>query len=101
MFLYFLKTVSLMLSNQVTTQQADAADEDTIAGICKQALQDEGRLDVFFANVRDFSRELTHVAQRPRLGWHCYRYPACGDNLEAVYGSHARQRAIVSPVVVG
>ncbi|KAI0745542.1 NAD-P-binding protein [Earliella scabrosa] len=36
---------------KVTTQQADAADEDTIAGICKQALQDEGRLDVFFANA--------------------------------------------------
>ena len=36
----------------MTTFQADASDEDTIAGVCKQALQEEGRLDVFFANVR-------------------------------------------------
>lgn len=37
---------------QVTTIQADAADEAAISGVCKQALQEEGRLDVFFANVR-------------------------------------------------
>ncbi|KAI0779637.1 NAD-P-binding protein [Fomes fomentarius] len=36
---------------KVTTQQADAADEDAVSRICKQALQDEGRLDVFFANA--------------------------------------------------
>lgn len=35
----------------VTTIQADAADEKAIAGVCKQALAEEGRLDVFFANV--------------------------------------------------
>lgn len=37
---------------KVTVLQADAADEKAIAGICKQALDEEGRLDVFFANVR-------------------------------------------------
>ena len=37
---------------QVTTIQADAADEAAISGVCKQALQEEGKLDVFFANVR-------------------------------------------------
>ena len=36
---------------KVTTAAADAADEDTISGICEQALREEGRLDVFFANV--------------------------------------------------
>ncbi|KAI0633466.1 NAD-P-binding protein [Trametes polyzona] len=36
---------------KVTTIQADAADETAIANICKQTLQDEGRLDVFFANA--------------------------------------------------
>ncbi|RDX44891.1 NAD(P)-binding protein [Polyporus arcularius HHB13444] len=36
---------------KVTTQQADAANEETIAQLCKQALQEEGRLDVFFANA--------------------------------------------------
>jgi NAD(P)-dependent dehydrogenase (short-subunit alcohol dehydrogenase family) len=37
---------------KVTTLQADAADETAISSVCEQALQDEGRLDVFFANVR-------------------------------------------------
>ncbi|OAX44119.1 NAD(P)-binding protein [Rhizopogon vinicolor AM-OR11-026] len=36
---------------KVTTIQADAADETAIAKVCQQALQDEGRLDVFFANA--------------------------------------------------
>jgi len=36
---------------KVTILQADAADEDAISGVCKQALQEEGRLDVFFANA--------------------------------------------------
>jgi NAD(P)-dependent dehydrogenase (short-subunit alcohol dehydrogenase family) len=36
---------------QVTTIQADAADEAAISGVCKQALNEEGKLDVFFANV--------------------------------------------------
>lgn len=31
--------------------QADAADEQAISGVCKQAMQEEGRLDIFFANV--------------------------------------------------
>jgi len=36
---------------KVTTIQADAADEAAISGVCKQALQEEGRMDVFFANA--------------------------------------------------
>ncbi|KAI0661436.1 NAD-P-binding protein [Cubamyces menziesii] len=36
---------------KVTTVQADAADETAVSNLCKQALQDEGRLDVFFANA--------------------------------------------------
>jgi len=36
---------------KVTTLQADAADETAISSVCEQALKDEGRLDVFFANV--------------------------------------------------
>lgn len=36
---------------QATVQQADAADEDAIKSVCEQALKEEGRLDVFFANV--------------------------------------------------
>ncbi|KAF8161198.1 hypothetical protein B0H34DRAFT_781794 [Crassisporium funariophilum] len=42
---------------KVTTLQADAADEIAISGVCKQALQEEGRLDVFFANAGVASRD--------------------------------------------
>ena len=40
--------------SQVTTEQADAADETAISGVCELALREEGRLDVFFANVTAF-----------------------------------------------
>ena len=40
-----------MSAIKVTTVQADAADETAVKNICEQALKDEGRLDVFFANV--------------------------------------------------
>ncbi|KAG8784830.1 hypothetical protein FRC12_018247 [Ceratobasidium sp. 428] len=36
---------------KVTVQQADAADEEAISAICKRAIKEEGRLDVFFANA--------------------------------------------------
>ncbi|KAI0344740.1 3-oxoacyl-reductase [Trametopsis cervina] len=36
---------------KATVVQGDAADEETIAQLCKRALQEEGRLDVFFANA--------------------------------------------------
>jgi len=36
---------------KVTTIQADAADDAAISGVCKQALRDESKLDVFFANA--------------------------------------------------
>ncbi|KAI0790627.1 hypothetical protein C8Q75DRAFT_759779 [Abortiporus biennis] len=36
---------------KATVIQGDAADEAIISGICKQAIQEEGRLDVFFANA--------------------------------------------------
>ncbi|KII92970.1 hypothetical protein PLICRDRAFT_37783 [Plicaturopsis crispa FD-325 SS-3] len=42
---------------KVTTIQADAADEKAIEGLCKQALREEGRLDVFFANAGVASKE--------------------------------------------
>lgn len=46
-----LQCLALMFY-QVTTLQADAADEAAISGVCSRALHEEGRLDVFFANVR-------------------------------------------------
>jgi len=41
---------------KVTTVQADAADEKSIAGLCDRAMKEEGRLDVFFANAGYASR---------------------------------------------
>lgn len=45
---------------KVTTIQADAASETAIAAVCDQALQDEGRLDVFFANAGVASNDALH-----------------------------------------
>lgn len=45
---------------KVTTFQADAADETAISSVCEQALKDEGRLDVFFANAGTASTTLLH-----------------------------------------
>ncbi|KDR75782.1 hypothetical protein GALMADRAFT_248483 [Galerina marginata CBS 339.88] len=42
---------------KVTTIHADAADNAAISNVCEQALRDEGRLDVFFANAGVASRE--------------------------------------------
>ncbi|KAI0051812.1 sex determination protein tasselseed-2 [Auriscalpium vulgare] len=36
---------------KTTVIQADAADEASISSVCEQALKEEGRLDVFFANA--------------------------------------------------
>jgi len=45
---------------KVTTLQADAADETAVSSACEQALKDEGRLDVFFANAGIVSPTLLH-----------------------------------------
>jgi len=42
---------------KVTTIAADAASDAAISGVCKQALQEEGRLDVFFANAGIVSKD--------------------------------------------
>ncbi|KAG8745210.1 hypothetical protein FRC10_008522 [Ceratobasidium sp. 414] len=51
---------------QITVQQGDAADEEAISGICKRAVKEEGRLDVFFANAgivgSEFFTDLTDKA---------------------------------------
>ncbi|KAH9831269.1 uncharacterized protein C8Q71DRAFT_783530 [Rhodofomes roseus] len=45
---------------KVTTLAADAADDAAISGVCKQALQEEGRLDVFFANAGIATQQPLH-----------------------------------------
>jgi NAD(P)-dependent dehydrogenase (short-subunit alcohol dehydrogenase family) len=36
---------------KITTLQADAADDAAVAAVCKRAIEEEGQLDVFFANA--------------------------------------------------
>ncbi|TFK26487.1 3-oxoacyl-reductase [Coprinopsis marcescibilis] len=43
---------------QVTTLQADAADEAAISAVCERALKEQGRLDIFFANAGFASRDV-------------------------------------------
>lgn len=64
---------------QTTTLQGDAADESLISGVCDRALKEEGRLDVFFANVHiscnilqhfdDFADHPPRRALRLRIRW--------------------------------
>jgi len=37
---------------QATILKTDAADDKAVSNVCQQALSEEGRLDIFFANVR-------------------------------------------------
>ena len=43
--------IVVLTTSQVTIIQADAADDKAISDVCNQALREEGRLDIFFANV--------------------------------------------------
>jgi NAD(P)-dependent dehydrogenase (short-subunit alcohol dehydrogenase family) len=43
--------IVVLTSSQVTVIQADASDDKAISDVCQQALREQGRLDIFFANV--------------------------------------------------
>jgi hypothetical protein len=66
--------------------QGDAADEEVISGLCKRALKEEGRLDVFFANVSIISHILCHELLNPTLlsGWRSDRGPSRPNYYGAV-----------------
>lgn len=60
-----------LTSSQATVIQADAADDKAISDACQQALKEEGRLDVFFANVRiRLSTLLWPLTGFCNSGWH-------------------------------
>lgn len=48
---------------KVTTIQADAADEKATIAVCERAIVEEGKLDVFFANVSGFTQTLRRTNQ--------------------------------------
>jgi hypothetical protein len=59
----------IRLPEQVTVTQGDAASDAKIKGLCDQAFQEEGRLDVFFANVSCHWNPWTLVTCSSP-GWH-------------------------------
>lgn len=83
---------------QVTTIQADAADDAAIAAVCKQAIDEEGQLDVFFANVCLSlpSGVPTHDAA---LGWSIVARGTARHHSGAVHGDYANQLSFVSSVM--
>ncbi|KAI0364451.1 NAD-P-binding protein [Pilatotrama ljubarskyi] len=76
---------------KVTILQADAADETAIADICKQALRDEGRLDVFFANAGIST--VQHLSElSPEQFMKVMRVNALSCFLAVKHGSDAMQK---------
>lgn len=54
-----------MLSfNQVTVIQGDAADVKTIQDVVSRVVKEEGRLDVFFANVSSYLISIPAILER-------------------------------------
>lgn len=39
-----------MVSTQVTIVKGDASDDGVVSSLCQKALDEEGRLDVYYAN---------------------------------------------------
>ena len=59
---------------QITFVRVDACDEDAIQSACEAAVQEEGRLDVFFANVRarvSHPLSVAIITSLPAVGWYC------------------------------
>ncbi|KAJ3554513.1 hypothetical protein NM688_g3069 [Phlebia brevispora] len=75
----------------VTVIQADAADEAAISGVCKQALQEEGRLDVFFANAGIATGQyLTDISSETFMNTHRVNTLSCF--LAIKYASEAMSK---------
>ncbi|KAH9485052.1 Levodione reductase [Psilocybe cubensis] len=80
---------------KVTTLQADAADEKAISGLCEQALREEGRLDVFFANAGWASKDsLQDTSVETYMK--SMRINALSCFLAVKYGSAAMQKTNAS-----
>ncbi|KAI0644744.1 NAD-P-binding protein [Trametes meyenii] len=77
---------------KVTTIQADAADETAISGICKRALQEEGRLDVFFANAGIATAQPLNISTGDQF-MNVMRVNALSCFLAVKYGSAAMVKA--------
>ncbi|KAK0470008.1 uncharacterized protein EV420DRAFT_1662801 [Desarmillaria tabescens] len=76
---------------KVTTLQADGSDEAAISSVCNQALEEEGRLDVFFANAGISS--MKHVSQITAEGFmNIIKVNALSCFLAVKHGSAAMKK---------
>jgi NAD(P)-dependent dehydrogenase (short-subunit alcohol dehydrogenase family) len=89
--------VVVLTSSQVTVIQADASDDKAISDVCQQALREQGRLDIFFANVS--ARRSTfprHAKGFLHPGWSRSPTHARKDIRRDVHRHHANKCSFVS-----
>lgn len=77
---------------KVTVTQGDAASDVKIKGLCDQALQEEGKLDVFFANA-GISSAVHFKDLDPEKFMNMMRVNALSCFLALKYGSQAMAKA--------
>ena len=83
---------------KVTITQADAADEDAISKVCKQALDEGGRLDVFFANVPyEIACHHFRLITMNIVGRSCYHRTLKRPGKGTVHGNNESQCFVVCP----
>lgn len=84
-------------SLQVTVIQADAADDKAISDVCHRALREQGRLDIFFANVRARGPTLSfHITGFFHPGWGRFFAYTGRDIRRDVQQCYANKRSVVS-----
>ncbi|KAF8135777.1 NAD(P)-binding protein [Boletus edulis] len=76
---------------KVTTIKADAADDSAIAAVCEQAVDEEGQLDVFFANAGVATNAGLHDTSAERF-METLRINSLSCFLAVKYGSQAMMR---------
>lgn len=86
----------MFTSSQVTVIQADASDDKAISDVCQQALREQGRLDIFFANVSAHSTFPRHVKGFLYSGWSCTHAHTGRDIRRDVHRCYANKRSVVS-----
>jgi hypothetical protein len=88
---------------KVTTLEADAADETAIAGVCNRALKEEGRLDVFFANVCSHRTLLLMRSLYAIMfaGWRCHEAAIRNHHCRRIYELYESQRLVVRSICLG
>lgn len=89
--------VVVLTSSQVTVIEADASDDKAISDVCQQALREQGRLDIFFANVSAGHSTLSrHVNVFLYSGWSRVLAHTGRDIRRDVHQRYANKCIVVS-----